>query len=113
MTAAAATQEKTALQIALERALTNKAQAPKAKPATVAPRKPAAAKQSAKPRTVAALAIHIAAEDWAGRLDLKQPATALATSFGVDVSFIQAAMLVAGYVRIRRGPTAELFFGRK
>jgi hypothetical protein len=104
---------RTALAIALERALLKQGQASKAKPATVAPRKPAAPKQPAKPRTVAALAAHIAVQDRAGRLDLKQPATELAKSFGVDVGFLQAAMQAAGYVRIRRGPLAQLFFGRK
>lgn len=107
MTAAATqTQPKTAMLVALDRGLAKQAQAAKAK-APAAPRKPAA------PNTVAALAAQIVARDRVGALALEQPATALAQSFCVDVAFLQSAMVAAGFVRIRRGPTAELFFGRK
>jgi cell division septation protein DedD len=114
--AATQTQPKprTATAIALERALLKQAQTTKANaPAPVAPHKPAAPKQPTKPRTGAAFAAQIAVQDRAGRLDLKKPASELAKGFGVDVAFLQAAMLAAGFVRIRRGVTSELFFARK
>jgi hypothetical protein len=115
-TAATQTQHKprSALALALERALAKQAKAPKAKPATtVAPRKSAAPKQPKAPRTIAGLAAHIAAKDKAGTLDLRKPATELAKDFGVSVEFLQSAMLAAGFLRIRRGITGQLFFGKK
>ena len=101
-----------AMQLAWERAQAqqpSKAPAPKPAPAPSAPR----FVQPQKPAQAVDLASQIAALEVAGRLDLNLSAADLAAALGTDVSLLSAAMVQAGYVRVRRGVFGTLHFGRK